>query len=314
MYKRINRSGFTLVELLIVIAIIALLMALLLPAVQKVREAANKMLCASNMRQIVLAFHHYHNDYGRLPTAGSGDSGNPPTKRDDWGWAYEILPYIEADNIHKNTSNSYIRKQVIKLYNCPSRRNSEVYNSQAKSDYAGNGGSNLTSMTQKENGALVRARGTNNSFPNGGGLRLNVGDFPDGIGNTLFLGEKLVNIPTMAGGGTDYSDNESWAGPGYKGVQTNGTTWGADGDIMRGCLKISGTSPAQYYTPMHDSNAMTLSNSELYFRFGSAHPVTTNAAFGDGSVRGISYGVNSLIFRRACDRNDGIAFNWDELN
>jgi prepilin-type N-terminal cleavage/methylation domain-containing protein len=109
MSKRVGarRSAFTLIELLVVIAIIALLMALLLPAIQKVREAANKMLCASNLRQILTASHNFHNDYNRLPpgTMGGGKSAVYPFPMLDGplvGILYFLLPYMEQDNLYKN--------------------------------------------------------------------------------------------------------------------------------------------------------------------------------------------------------------------
>lgn len=105
-----RRSAFTLIELLVVIAIIALLMALLLPAIQKVREAANKMLCGSNLRQLGIASHNYHNDYNRLPPGYigvypanfSGGGTGPEWSGVSLGVLYFLLPYMEADNIYKN--------------------------------------------------------------------------------------------------------------------------------------------------------------------------------------------------------------------
>ena len=108
---RSRRSGFTLIELLVVIAIIALLMALLLPAIQKVREAANKMLCASNLRQIAIASHNYHNDYNKLPPGMFGrlpdavvtaaDFNSTPAVGPFVGCLVPLLPYLEADNLFK---------------------------------------------------------------------------------------------------------------------------------------------------------------------------------------------------------------------
>ncbi len=100
-----QRRAFTLIELLVVIAIIALLMALLLPAIQKVREAANKMLCGSNLRQIAIASHNYHNDYNRLPPGYYGpipnEQGATSVNCQQIGVLTVLLPYLEGDNIFK---------------------------------------------------------------------------------------------------------------------------------------------------------------------------------------------------------------------
>ncbi|HQR43119.1 MAG TPA: DUF1559 domain-containing protein [Gemmatales bacterium] len=146
---RVRRQAFTLIELLVVIAIIALLMALLLPAIQKVREAANRMLCGSNLRQLAIAAHNYHNDYNRLPAGYLGpipNEQNNQATNQSVGVLTILLPYMEADNIAKqivdptppgtnpmplgNTSlapnwwistiNFTVASAKIKMYLCPS--------------------------------------------------------------------------------------------------------------------------------------------------------------------------------------------------
>lgn len=121
-----GRTAFTIIELIVVIGIISILMALLLPAVQSAREAARRISCGNNLRQIGIALHQYHDSLRGLPAGWIGDQ---PEGEPGWGWAALLLPYMERSNVQQlvdfskhidDPQNAAARIQRISSYLCPS--------------------------------------------------------------------------------------------------------------------------------------------------------------------------------------------------
>jgi prepilin-type N-terminal cleavage/methylation domain-containing protein len=305
--QRHEQRGFTLIELLVVIAIIAVLIGLLLPAVQKVREAANRAKCSNNLKQIGLGFHNHHDALGYFPDGGehwdphafprSIAGGSPQTApNQNWGWGYQLLPYIEQANVWGLKDDPQVRSSLISIYFCPTRRApmTILYTADgvhcAMLDYVGNAGTttDLSATTGEPGAALGNGNdGVVVRRPGGGKNRtssIKISSITDGTSNTLMVGEKRLR-PEMVGQLQLHDDQ--------------GFTAGWDRDEV--CWAT--VPPAQ---DRHGEDG--------YYQFGSAHPAGFNAVFTDGSVHFISYTIQSNntppdplgVWQRICIRNDGL--------
>ena len=194
-----RRPAFTLIELLVVIAIVAVLMGLLLPAVQKVREAASRIKCVNNLKQIGLACHNYHDAQKTLPPgylalAPYSDGTNDTAP--GWGWAAFLLPFLEQDNLYRliNFSqpvpNSSAIGVVLPLFLCPS--DSVTPTPFAVTDAFG---TPLAVMAPSCYAATCGPDASDVADPTGAGVfyrnsRTRLTDITDGTSNTVLIGER----------------------------------------------------------------------------------------------------------------------------
>jgi prepilin-type N-terminal cleavage/methylation domain-containing protein len=307
-----KRKAFTLIELLVVIAIISILIGMLLPAVQRAREAASRISCANNLKQIGLAMHLHHNDHEQLPPSrvyyvntiipGQLVHEGGPT------WAVYILPYLEQDNFYRlwNLGLTYYdqvpaaRMYNVKGYFCPSRRDWKgglsvtgdvppirppdyqqvpggladyaVVVDPAGTDAPGTSGGGAGGSFFLD-GTPNPGAGANGSFRLGSGFRFT--DFIDGQSNTLLVGEK--HVPT-----------------------------GREGYGWLDCSIYNGNYGSCCERSASRLYPLTTNPKDTGWKFGSRHTTIVQFCFADGSVRGIPEAINPYTLELLGTRNDGM--------
>jgi len=325
---RRSRTGFTLIELLVVIAIIAVLIGLLLPAIQKVREAATRMSCANNLKQLGLATHNFHDANGSMPTNGAnwGDLGTfDHSSASNKSFAVHLLPFLEQGNVININNMAQIRSIQLKAMMCPARPPRIAVepgsgNRLVMGDYA----AAVTDWSTPWNdsasirGAIVRAAtgtlpgGTTTGHDTGSGTvnvrttsTINLAGFPDGTSNTILFGEKKVGI-----GLSPEMDNPGWNVQGVpiygSNINLNGYSW----------WEIPGWSAGWEWVSMRTSQTGPSADTERgpdscgagcnVQVFGSRHTGGLNVVMCDGSVQFIRYGLSNAVWRALCVRDDGI--------
>jgi prepilin-type N-terminal cleavage/methylation domain-containing protein/prepilin-type processing-associated H-X9-DG protein len=330
-----RRPAFTLIELLVVIAIIAVLIGLLLPAVQKVREAANRMKCTNNLKQIGLALHNYHDSQGTFPPGyidGNPSQANTPDKDvgPGWGWAAFLLPYMEQGNLFNQIdfktgvgigTNTTVSQQALSIHQCPSdglQNPFPVYDSTF-----------TTPITTVAHGNYVGCNGWEECYWNSGGVGDPNGN--DGLtggygtsGNGLFFRNSHARIADV----TDGLSNTIIVGE--RSSNHSPSTW--TGAVTGGrCPAWMANQPPTPYAPppgppydnadfdeafvLAHGNASHLPNADFPIfdsdTFYSLHVGGANFLFGDGSVHFLGRSINATTYQYLCTIAGGeVATDW----